>query len=209
MLPDQGTAVFGAEPHRNNHPWYAIRVQSKFENHVSTALRGKGYEEWLPQYRERCCWSDRVRELDRPLFPGYLFCRFDVRDRLLPILTTPGVVAIVGAGKTPISVSDEEIATIQMVIRSGLPALPWPCLATGDRVYVETGPLAGVEGIVLDVDKTYKLVVSISLLQRAIAVEIERDWVRPIQKGVGPHVAPLASSGRIPREVARVVHGGP
>lgn len=202
MSLNQEMAAIGTDSKRKNHPWYAIRVQSKFENPVSTALRGKGYEEWLPLYRERRCWSDRVRQLDRPLFPGYLFCRFDVRDRLLPILTTPGVVAILGAGKTPISVSDEEIATIHTVIQSGLPALPWPCLTVGDRVLVEGGPLRGVEGIVLNADKVCRLVVSIPLLQRAVAVEIDRDWIRPLPKDIGPPIACLAEDRRFSKHVA-------
>ncbi len=147
---------------------------------ASATLRGKGFEEFLPLYRSRRRWSDRVKELDLPLFPGYLFCRFDVQDRLLPILTTPGVISIVGAGKTPVAVSAEEIAAVQAIVRSGLPAQPWPCLAVGSTVFIERGPLAGIEGIALNVDKAYRLVVSVPLLQRAVAVEIERDWVRPV-----------------------------
>jgi transcription antitermination factor NusG len=125
-----------------------------------------------------------VKELELPLFPGYLFCRFDVGDRLLPILTTPGVLKIVSAGKTPIPVSFEEIATIQAVMGSGLPAQPWPFLNAGSRILVERGPLAGVEGIVTSLEKESWLVVSVPLLQRAVAVKLERDCVRPIQSGV-------------------------
>ena len=99
--PKSQASASAAEPRPCTHAWYALRVQSKFESVVSIALRGKGYQEFLPLYRSRRRWADRVKELDLPLFPGYLFCRFDVHDRLLPILTTPGVVCIVGAGKTP------------------------------------------------------------------------------------------------------------
>jgi transcription antitermination factor NusG len=125
------------------------------------------------------------------LFPGYLFCRFDVHDRLLPILTTPGVISIIGAGKTPIAVSDQEIASVQAILRSGLPARPWPCLTVGCRVLLERGPLAGIEGIVLNVDKAFRLVVSVPLLQRSVAVEIERDWVRPLSNGSPSRTLPL------------------
>ena len=166
--------------------WYAIRTQSKFESPVSAALRGKGYQEFLPLYHSRRRWSDRVKELDLPLFPGYVFCRFDLRDRLLPILTTPGVVAILGAGKTPVPISAEEIAAVRAIVCSGLPARPWPCLTCGSRVLIEYGPLAGIEGIALRVDKVFRLVVSVHLLQRSVAVEIDRDWVRPILNGSGP-----------------------
>jgi len=101
-----------------------------------------------------------------------------VRDRL-PILTTPGVTSIVGAGKTPVPVDDEEIEAIRAILRSGLAALPWPFLCVGSRVYIERGPLAGVEGIITNMDKVYRLIVSISLLQRSVAVEIDREWARP------------------------------
>ena len=80
--------------------WYGIRVRSKFEQVVWAALGNKGYETFLPLYRANHVWSDRLKQMELPLFPGYTFCRFDVRDRLLPILTTPGVVSIVHAGKT-------------------------------------------------------------------------------------------------------------
>lgn len=169
--------------------WYAIRVQSKFENLASATLRGKGYEEFLPLYRSRRRWSDRVKQLDLPLFPGYLFCRFDVNSRL-PILTTPGVVSIVGAGKTPVAVSDDEIAAVQAIVRSGLAAVPWPCLTVGSRILIERGPLAGLEGIALDVDRKYRLVVSVSMLQRSVAVEIDREWARPILPGAGCRAVP-------------------
>jgi transcription antitermination factor NusG len=135
--PDLSAALLPGE----NLSWYAIHVQSKFEQLAATTLRGKGYQEFLPLYRARRRWSDRVKQLDLPLFPGYFFCRFDVCRRL-PILTTPGVVSIVGAGKTPVPVPDDEIAAVQAVVRSGLAALPWPYLTVGSRVWIERGPLA-------------------------------------------------------------------
>jgi transcription antitermination factor NusG len=180
--------ALAAEPLLATHPWYALRVRSKFENLVSATLRGKGYQEFLPQYRSRRHWSDRFKELDLPLFPGYLFCRFDVGVRL-PILTTPGVIAIVGAGKTPVPLSDAEIAAIAAIVRSGLPAHPWPCLTVGSRVIIERGSLAGIEGIAINVDKKYRLVVSVPLLQRSVAVEIDREWARPIPNGAGKTIS--------------------
>ena len=162
------------------HPWYAIRVQSKFAKVASAVLRQKGFEEFLPLYRAKRFWSDRVKELDLPLFPGYLFCRLDISERLLPVVTTPGVLGIVSAGRNPVSIPDQEIELVQAVVRSGLPAMPWPALSTGSLVLIEHGPLAGVEGVVLDVDKKYRLIVSVSMLQRSVAVEIQREWVRPL-----------------------------
>jgi transcription antitermination factor NusG len=182
-----------SEPQRGDRAWFAVRVQSKFEHLASARLNGKGYEEFLPLYSARRRWSDRIKHLDLPLFPGYLFCRFDVRDRL-PILTTPGVVGIVGAGKLPIPVAETEIEAVKAILRSGLAALPWPFLNVGSKVYIEGGPLAGIEGIITNTDKVYRLIVSVSLLQRSVSVEIDRAWARPIPDRAGPRTA-LESQG--------------
>ena len=163
---------------------------------ASAILRGKGYEEFLPLYCSRRQWSDRVKHIDLPLFPGYLFCRFDPQDRLVPVLTTPGVIGIVGAGKTPIPVAEEEIEAVRKVLRSGLAAEPWPFLGIGSRIYMEDGPLTGLEGIITNVDKTYRLVVSVSLLRRSVAVEIDREWARPILPGTGRPAVPMSEKLR-------------
>jgi transcription antitermination factor NusG len=159
--------------------WYAVHVRTRFESQMSKVLRNKGYEEFLPTYRRSRGWSDRTKELDLPLFPSYLFCRFDVRERL-PILKSPGVIAIVGLRKTPIPISDEEIEAVRSIVRSGLPAEPWTHLTVGSRVFMEAGPLAGLEGIVVNADKRFRLVVSVPLLQRSVGVQIDRSWVRPV-----------------------------
>ena len=177
----------------DNPSWYAVQVQSRLASVASATLRGKGYEEFLPLYRSRRRWSDRIKELELPLFPGYLFCRCNVSDRLMPILSTPGVISIVGAGKTPVPVDDEEIEAIRAVLRSGLVVQPWPFLSVGSKVYIEGGPLAGVEGIVSNMDKVYRLVVSVSLLQRSVAVEIDREWARPILDGSGRRVVTVST----------------
>jgi len=174
----------------DNLSWYALQIRSKLGSLASATLCGKGYEAYLPLYRCGRRWSDRVKQLDLPLFPGYLFCRFDVCDRL-PILTTPGVISVVGAGKTPVPVDEEEIEAIRAVLRSGLVAQPWPFLQVGSKVYIERGPLAGVEGIITNTRKVYRLVVSVNLLQRSVAVEIDREWARPIAEGMGPRTVTL------------------
>ena len=190
-------AAHRATSSRQDLPWYAIQVQSRLGSVASATLRGKGYEEFLPLYRSRRRWSDSMKQLELPLFPGYLFCRFDVNDRLLPILTVPGVIGIVGAGKTPIPVDDEEIEAIRAVLRSGLAAQPWPFLQVGSKVYIERGPLTGLEGIIANVDKVYRLVVSVNLLQRSVAVEIDREWARPILQGMGPRAVTLSERTRL------------
>jgi transcription antitermination factor NusG len=162
-----------------SNSWYALRIKSRHERIVASALFGKGYEVFLPLYRDRRRWSDRMKELEMPLFPGYLFCRFDVAKRL-PILTTPGIVQVVGMGKTPLPVDDTEIAAIQSIVVSRLKAQPWPYLQVGQRVRIEQGPLTGLQGLLIALKKTHRLVVSVTLLQRSVAVEVDHDWASPV-----------------------------
>jgi transcription antitermination factor NusG len=80
--------------------WYGIRTKPRFEKNISTHLNAKGYEQYLPSYRSQRRWSDRSKIIELPLFPGYVFCKFDLSNRL-PILVIPGVLSIVGVGNTP------------------------------------------------------------------------------------------------------------
>jgi transcription antitermination factor NusG len=162
-------------------PWFALRVRSRAEQVVAASLHSKGYEEFLPMYRVRNRWSDRLRDVDLPLFPGYVFCRFDPARRL-PIITTPSVVSVVGLGKIPQPVETAEIEAIQALVKSGLAALPWPYLRAGAAVRIERGALEGLDGILTAVKNEYRVVLSITLLHRSVAVEIDRDWVSPISR---------------------------
>jgi transcription antitermination factor NusG len=121
-----------------------------------------------------------MKEVEIPLFPGYLFCRFDAADQYR-VSNSPGVVNVVSVGLRPLPVDEEEVASIQKVCRSGRDAQPWPSLQVGRRVRVECGPLAGTEGIVLEVKSVSRIVVSITLLQCSVSAEIEREWIRPVQ----------------------------
>jgi transcription antitermination factor NusG len=160
-------------------PWYAIRTKSNYEKLAATVLQSKGYEQYLPMYRSRRRWSDRTVEADQPLFPGYLFCRFDVTQRL-PIVTTPGFVSIVSLGMQPAPIAESEIESVRMVLRRGLSTQPCPFLAEGHRIRVNSGPLRGVEGVLLRAGSQWTVVVSITMLRRSISVEVDREWVSAI-----------------------------
>jgi transcription antitermination factor NusG len=147
--------------------------------------RNKGFQEFLPLYQCRRRWSDRLKEIEFPLFPGYVFCRLSPEHRL-PLLTIPGVLHMVGIGKIPVPIEDAEIATILAAVQSGLSAEPWPFLEAGQRVRLDDGPLAGLEGIFLGDSKQQRIIVSISLLRRSVAVKIERHWVTPVDSGGRP-----------------------
>jgi len=165
-------AESGGEP----QPWFALHVRTQHEKSVAEYLRGGGYDLILPLYKCRKRWSDRVKEIDSPLFPGYLFCRFNPMERL-PILKTPGVIQIVGYNRQPVSVDEVEIRAIQTLMAAGVSNQPWPFLHAGDRVQIESGPLRGVSGILTEFRGQHRLIVSITLLQRAIAVEIDSALV--------------------------------
>jgi len=164
-----------------NEQWYALQVRPHFEKIVARHLQHKGYSEYLPLYKPRHRrWSERMKGMDLPLFSGYTFCKFDVQERL-PILVAPEVLSIVGIGRTPTPVSDNEIASIERIIQSGLQYEPWPFTKVGQVGTVAKGPLTGLGGIVVEVKPNVRLVVSLPLLQRSVAVEIERDCIEPIQ----------------------------
>ena len=174
------------------HPWFAVQTRTRYENFAAKQLTGRGYDVFLPFYHCKRRWSDRMQEFEVPLFPGYLFCRFNLQDRL-PILTTPGVIQIVGIGKTPIPVDEEEIIALQTAVRNGIPRHPWPFLKVGQRVRVEVGPLCGLEGVLLNLKGRYRLVLSVSLLQRSVAVEVDSAWVTSVPQQSGRTTA-LSSS---------------
>jgi transcription antitermination factor NusG len=137
-----------------------------------------GYHSFVPLYRVRRLWTDRIKDVELPLFPGYVFCRLDATNRL-PVRTAPGVVGIVGTGRVPAPIEENEIEAIHAIIAARLAARPWSEVGTGDRVKIAYGPLRGIEGTVTNLNKREHLVVSITLLQRAISVELDETWVRP------------------------------
>jgi len=159
--------------------WFALTVRPRHEKAVAERLFGKSLESYAPLYRERRRWSDRVQTVELPLFPRYVFCRFAFADRL-KVLSVPSVQSVVGFGGKPTPVRDEEIDGIKTVVGSGLPVAPWHYLQVGQGVRICEGPLAGLEGIVVREKSEYRVVINVELLQRAVAVEIDRDLVKAI-----------------------------
>jgi transcription antitermination factor NusG len=158
--------------------WYAVCVRARQEATVAAALTAKGFHVLLPQYCARRRWSDRVKVLTLALFPGYVFVRFDIRARLA-LLKTEGVIHIVGAGDVFLPVEPHEIGAIQQMVTTGLDLEPWPYTAIGRQVRIEAGPLRGVEGLLAGVENDRRLVVSVSLLQRSVAVRLAAADVVP------------------------------
>jgi transcription termination/antitermination protein NusG len=159
--------------------WYALRVRSNYERVTSAHLRHRGVEEFAPTFKAERQWSDRKKQVDQFLFTGYVFCRLDPSFRQ-NVVTVPGAVRLVGFGSGPVPIPTEQIEAVQRMTNSGLLVAPWPYLQVGQRVVIEKGPLTGVEGILQEIRKTYRLVVSVGLLQRSVSAEVDRSWIRPL-----------------------------
>jgi transcriptional antiterminator NusG len=157
--------------------WFALRVRPKHEKAVATNLSKLGFDEYVPLQRVRRRWSDRVKVLDAPLFPGYIFCRFAYAERLR-VLNAPGVEAVVGFGKTDVPVEDSEIDAVRTLVASGKPLAHLPFLRIGQAVLIERGPLAGIRGVVLRDESAWRVVVSVEALDRSIAVEVDREVLK-------------------------------
>ena len=162
--------------HAHPWPWFAVRVRTGEEKTARLLLENRGYQCYLSTCKYSRCCEDRVKQIEAPLFPGYLFCRMNPDDRL-PVLTTPGVIQIVGVGETAIPLDEDELTAIQRAENSGLPTMAWPYLRAGRVERVEQGPLCGLTGIVVRMRFRTKLVLSVHLLQRSVAVEIDGHWV--------------------------------
>lgn len=160
--------------------WFALFVRTRWEPSTESVLRNKGFETFLPTYNIKSLRKNSPKRDSQVLFPGYVFCRFDIHNRL-PILVTPGVISVVGKGRTPVALEDSEIASIQAVASSGLAVEPWPYLEVGEVVRIHNHALDGLEGILLRFRGKDRVVVSVPLLRRAVAVEIDRSEVRSIR----------------------------
>jgi transcription antitermination factor NusG len=162
--------------------WFALQVRYRQEFRVADQLKERGIEEYTPFLFRQRNWSDRTKNIRVPLFPGYTFCKIDPEARLLPILTMPGAIHFVG-GSVPTSVPEEEIEWIRKAIAGGGMLWVYPGLATGEMVEVHCGPLAGCCGRIEKVDDAaWALVISITLLQRSLAVAVDPAWVEVIPR---------------------------
>jgi transcription antitermination factor NusG len=157
--------------------WFAVRVKRHFETTVALHLGKNGFVAVLPMYRVGKEWSDRTKTVDVPLFPGYVFCEFDPADRL-QIEYVPGVNGIVSFGNRPAEIDRSEMLAIQSAVSVGLSVAPWPRLEPGRKVEIHRGPLRGLTGVVLGDKNNYRLILSVTLLNRSISVEMDRRWLR-------------------------------
>lgn len=157
--------------------WYALYTCANHEKKAAKEISRRGIESFLPVYKTTRRWSDRRVQIEMPLFPGYVFVHLALCDRLKALLV-PGVVRLVGFGGLPTALPDEQMETLRAGL-DGVRAQPHPLLTVGKRVRIKRGPLAGMHGILLRRKGKFRLVISISVIQRAMAVDVDFVDVEP------------------------------
>ena len=180
--------------------WFALQVGGRREKSVALMLCNRGYETFLPVCRERRRWSDRMQEVEIPLFPGYLFCYFNPNERF-PIVSIPSV-RVVGVGSQPVPVEPSEIAALRTAVDARVPLKPCPYLRTGQRVLIDRGPLRGLEGIVAREKNQAEVIISVTLLQRSVAVSLDAASVSAAPAGSSLEVSVRESVQYIARKMA-------
>jgi transcription antitermination factor NusG len=166
-------SVFHSEaPQHLESQWFAAYTRANHERTVAHQLADRGVENFLPQYESARRWKDRTVRLQLPLFPGYVFVHLPVQERLR-VQQVPGVVHLVSSGATPIAVPEQEVHQIREVLTRGLRAEPHPFLRAGRHVRVRSGPLAGLDGIVVRKKNRLRFVVSVELILKSVAVEVD------------------------------------
>jgi transcription antitermination factor NusG len=158
--------------------WVALVVRPRSERSVQKGLANIGLETFVAWHRVRRRWADRIKILEQNLIPGYVFCHSTFAQRLA-VMHQAGVERVVSFNRTPALIPDDEIAALRRAVQSELPLGPWPYLKAGQRVRIEKGALAGVEGTLARESTGWRVVVSVSALQRSIAVEVDRDMIAP------------------------------
>jgi len=152
--------------------WYAAYTSANHEKRVAEQLAVRSVEHFLPRYASVRRWKDRRVRLELPLFPGYVFVRLALRDRL-QVLKIPGVAKLVGFNGTPTALPEEEITALRASLASGVRAEPHPYLTAWRRVRINAGPLTGIEGILLRRKGNVQVVLSVDLLQRSISIGMD------------------------------------
>ena len=160
--------------------WYAIQTRSRFEKAVRTELTFRRIENYLAEFTEVHQWKDRKKEVAMPLFPGYVFAHFrETGKARLEVLRTNGVVRILGVSSAIEPIPDAEIESIRQLLVSGKQCYPYPFAKEGAWIRVRRGPLTGLEGRLVQIKSQTRLVLSINLLSRSVATEVDARDVEP------------------------------
>jgi transcription antitermination factor NusG len=162
-------------------PWHALYTRHQHEKIVAQILTVKGFETFLPLHAAAHQWKDRTKVVSLPLFPCYVFLKGAPEHRRLQIVTTPGVYGFVLSAGQPAIIPTTEMEAIRRVVESGARLEPHPFLKRGDKVRIKSGPLVGVQGILVRKKNTYRLVISVEMLGKSAAMEVDAFQVEPVK----------------------------
>jgi len=153
--------------------WYAVTTRSRHEKVVAEQLWQKEIECFLPLHEVISKWKDRLKKVQFPLFPGYLFVHVPIQERRLDILKVPSVVRIIGFNGEPVSIPGPEVQAVKQLVFSTLPYDPYPYIVKGNRVEIVRGPLRGLQGNLVEKKGAFRFILSIDLIQQAVACEVD------------------------------------
>jgi len=162
--------------------WFAVHTRSRYEKKVAAQLGEKQIDSFLPTMKEVHHWSDRRRVVEQPLFPGYVFVRILPEDPMrASVLRTVGVVGFVGIQGRGLSIPDQEIENIRILLSSDIPFEPYPFLRVGQKVRIRGGYLDGIEGILVAKNSDQSVIISVELIQRSLSIRVSGFDLEPIQ----------------------------
>jgi transcription antitermination factor NusG len=181
---DSASLVVGREPELSGAcvepSWYVAYTRANHEKRVAEQLKGRTVEYFLPFYKSVRRWKDRRVQLELPLFPGYVFVRLPLRDRLR-VLEVPGVVRLVGFDGHPAALPEKEIEALRQSLARQLKVRPHPYLTVGRRVRIMRGPLSSLEGILVRKKGSFQVIVSIDLIMRSVIAQVELSDLELVQ----------------------------
>jgi len=160
--------------------WYAVHTSANHERRIAAQLLQRKIEHFLPLYLSVRRWKDRTVQLHMPLFPGYIFVRLALTDRLR-VLQVPSVVRLVGFGGVPSPIAVEEVESLRRALADGVQVEPHPFLKAGRRVQITCGPFAGRQGILKRWKGNFRVLLSMDLIQRSMLVEVDASSVIPVK----------------------------
>lgn len=182
-MPDASSGISpGADVTSEGRPWHAVYTRHQHEKVVVRILANRGFETFLPLYETARAWKDRTKQLWLPLFPCYVFIQGGLK-RWLDVVSTPGVYAVLASGTKPAVIPQAEIDAVRQAAETGTRLEPHPFLRCGDWVRVKSGPLEGIEGMLARKKNRFRLVLSVNLLEKSVAFEVDAVTVERVRRG--------------------------
>jgi transcription antitermination factor NusG len=179
LIPRESEFAESSIPLENSYPWYGLRIRQRFREDCENYLKAHAYDFFSPTRSEMRQWSDRRKITQVPLFPGYLFCRFDCKESL-PIWHAPGLIDIVSSGGKLLEVDAEQIANVRRCLEASVAINVIPELVCGRKVQVIAGPLAGISGVLALIKHQLRVALEITMMNRTVLVEVHASHLAPI-----------------------------